>query len=307
MKRVLLTGATGFIGRHTIPLLLEHGYEVHAVSSGGVPGSGSGICWHQANLLDPGQVATLIAKVQPTQLLHFAWYAEPGKYWDSLENFRWVRASLGLLREFYDHGGQRVVMAGTCAEYDWRYGYCSEEVTPLIPATLYGTCKNSLQSMLNFFSQKTGLSSAWGRIFFLYGPYEHPNRLVSSVICSLLKGRPARCSHGNQVRDFLHVEDVAGAFVALLESDVTGPVNIASGQPIALKDVIYRIADRLTRREMVQLGAIAAPNNEPPLLVADVARLLKEVCWQPKYDLETGLKQTIEWWQIAFTLKQDEK
>ncbi len=307
MKRVLLTGATGFIGRHAIPLLLERGYDVHAVSSGVAPGSGSGVRWHQANLLDPGQAATLIAEVQPTQLLHFAWYAEPGKYWGSLENFRWVQASLGLLREFYDQGGQRVVMAGTCAEYDWRYGYCSEEVTPLTPATLYGTCKHSLQSMLDFFSQKTGLSSAWGRIFFLYGPHEHPNRLVSSVICSLLEGRSARCSHGNQIRDFLHVEDVAGAFVALLESDVTGPVNIASGQPIALKDVIYRIADRLTRREMVQLGAISTPNNEPPLLVADVGRLLKEVCWQPKYDLEAGLKQTIEWWQIALNLKQDEK
>ncbi len=149
MKRVLLTGATGFIGRHCLPLLLARDYEVHVVSSKPPSENIYDITWHQADLLNLEQVANLMAGVQPTHLLHFAWFTMPGKYWNSLENFHWVQASLNLLQAHLQHGGYRVVMAGTCAEYDWRYGYCSELVTPLSPATAYGICKHSLQLMLD--------------------------------------------------------------------------------------------------------------------------------------------------------------
>ena len=296
-KRVLLTGANGFIGRHCLPLLIRQGYEVHAVSSQKIIENKPNVHWHQTDLLEPSQVVKLMADVQPTHLLHFAWYTVPGKYWTSKENLRWVQASLGLLQQFTRHNGQRVVMAGTCAEYDWRYGYCSEAVTPLIPATLYGMCKHSLQLMLTAFAKQTGLSAAWGRIFFLYGPHEHPNRLVAYVIRSLLRGESARCSHGNQIRDFLYVEDVADAFVALLESAISGPVNIGSGKPIALREVIYRIAEIQNLPELIQLGALPTRKDDPPLLVADIRRLQKEVGWQAKHELNIALKKTIEWWK----------
>ena len=194
MKRVLVTGATGFIGRHCLPLLSEGGYEVYAVSSKEPKENQSGVHWHQVDLLDIGFAAQLIATVRPTHLLHFAWYAVPGEYWSSLENFHWVQASLGLLQAFEKAGGRRVVMAGTCAEYDWTYGYCSEQRTPLLPSGAYGACKHSMQIMLDGFARQTRISAAWGRIFFLYGPHEHPHRLVSSVICSALKREPIRCS-----------------------------------------------------------------------------------------------------------------
>ena len=297
MKRVLITGATGFIGLHCLPLLVARGYEVHAVSSRRTTANESNIHWHQTDLLDSPQVAALMVEVQPNYLLHFAWYAIPGKYWTSPENLRWVQASVGLLQEFAGHGGKRVVMAGTCAEYDWRYGYCSEVVTPLAPATLYGTCKHSLQLMLAAFSKQTGLSAAWGRIFFLFGPHEHPDRLVAYVIRSLLRGEPARCSHGRQIRDFLYVQDVADAFVALLESGVSGPVNIASGRPMALRELVYEIAAKFNRDDLIQLGAVSTSPDDPPLLVAHVQRLYDEVGWTPKYDLDTGLEQTLEWWK----------
>ncbi|MEK6299784.1 MAG: NAD(P)-dependent oxidoreductase [Acidobacteriota bacterium] len=308
MKRVLLTGATGFIGRHCIAPLLESGYEVHAVSSKAQEERAlhanqefRDVRWHKANLLDSAQVTSLVGEVKPTHLLHFAWYTVPGYYWTSLENLRWVQASLDLLQAFAVHGGQRVVIAGTCAEYDWKYGYCSEQRTPLSPATLYGACKHSLQIMLEAFATQARLSAGWGRIFFVYGPYEHPYRFVSSVINALCQSKPARCSHGNQMRDFLHVEDVADAFVALLESVVSGPVNIASGCPVALKDIAYRIAKKLNRADLIQLGAIASPADEPPLLVADISRLCGEVGWRPKCDLDQRLEQTISWWNSCLT------
>lgn len=297
MKRVLLTGATGFIGRQALPRLTANGYEVHALSSQGARAEQAGVQWHHADLLDPAAARSLIERVRPTHLLHLAWYVAPGSYWTSPENFHWVEATLRLLRAFAQCGGRRVVMAGSCAEYDWKYGYCSEGVTPLAPDSVYGICKRSLQAMLDAFSRATELSSAWGRMFFLYGPHEHPDRLVSSTICSLLKGASPRCSEGKAVRDFLHVEDAAGAFVALLESDLGGAVNIASGQSTAIRQVISKIADRLGGHDRIEWGAKPSPANEPAFLVGDVTRLTTEVRWTPTYDLDSGLDQTIGWWR----------
>jgi nucleoside-diphosphate-sugar epimerase len=298
-KKVLLTGATGFIGRHGILFLLGNDYEVHAVFNTGRPDftEGRNLFWHQCNLLNLAEQKRLLSEVKPTHLLHFAWNAAPGKYWTSLENFRWVQASLDLLMNFVENGGSRAVLAGTCAEYDWSYGYCSEIVTPTRASTLYGTCKNSLQEMLKHFSDQTKLSYAWGRIFFLYGPYEHPSRLVPSVICSLLKNEPARCSHGNQIRDFLYVEDVASAFVTLLDSNVQGAVNIASGQPTTLKFIVEFISRQMGHFELVEFGAVPVSKEEPSFLVADITRLTQEVGWMPKYTLEEGLLRTIDWWR----------
>ncbi len=295
--RVLITGANGFIGRHCLLPLLSSGFEVHAVDIR-VPHRKAGdVHWHQVDLMDAKRVTETLSVLQPTHLLHFAWFVKPGEYWTSLENLSWVQASLSLLQAFARSGGQRAVIAGTCAEYDWRYGYCSELVTPLSPVTLYGTCKHALHLMSEALAKQDGLSLAWGRVFSLYGPYEPPNRLVSSVIRSLLQGKPALCSHGRQIRDLLHVEDVAGAFVALLQSVAEGGVNVASGVPIPLREVICKIAESLGRHELVQLGAIPAAVNEPPFLVADIRRLAGEVGWQPKYGLQTGLEHTIDWWK----------
>lgn len=297
MKKVLVTGAGGFIGRHCLPLFLGRGYEVHAVDFSVVETENPDVKWHKIDLLDPGQVSMLMDEVRPTDLLHLAWYTVPGKFWTSTDNFHWVKASLNLLQNFVSHGGNRAVMAGTCAEYDWKYGYCSEGMTPLLPATLYGACKHSLQVMLDAFSRQTGLSSAWGRVFFLYGPYEHPERLVSSVILSVLNDNPARCSHGNQVRDFVYVEDVASAFVALLESQVKGPVNIGSGHPVALKTVVGRIGEKLGRPDLILLGEKTAPPGDPMFLTADTRKLREDVKWTLQYDLDSGLDSTIKWWK----------
>jgi nucleoside-diphosphate-sugar epimerase len=201
------------------------------------------------------------------------------------------------VKEFRAAGGERLVTAGSCLEYDWNYGYCAESRTPCTPHTVYGTCKHALQLLTAAMARDGQLSSAWGRIFFLYGPYEHPERLVASVIRSLLAGEPARCSHGQQIRDYLFAGDIADAFVALLESDVAGPINIASGRAVALKDIVLRIGGLMGRPELIRLGAIPAAPTDVPLVVGDTARLSSALHWQPATDLDTGLQATIAWWR----------
>jgi nucleoside-diphosphate-sugar epimerase len=296
MKKIMLTGASGFIGRHCIPLLVSRGYEIHAITSRNNPPRDFGIKWHTIDLLNPVHVHDLMDSIRPTHLMHFAWYTVPGKYWAARENIQWIQASLNLFSEFIKCGGHRIVGVGTCAEYDWNYGYCSEHVTPLKPTTLYGVSKHSLHMMMEEVLKDSKICAAWGRIFFLYGPYEEPSRMVSSIIRALLQGKPAPCTEGTHIRDYLFVEDVADAFVELLESEVAGPVNIASGKPVYIRHIIELIVEKIGRDDLIQYGKIPYSPSDAPMVVADNRRLLQEVGWQQHYDLSEGLDKTISWW-----------
>ncbi len=320
MSRVLVTGAGGFIGRHTLAPLQAAGYEVHAVSSrpaaGSMPTSAGApeeaLCelaprvrWHHADLLAGESARELIGELRPTHLLHLAWYTQPGAFWTSLENLEWVQASLRLLRAFGELGGRRAVLAGTCTEYAWgRVTHCVEDAdavaaTCVRPATLYAAAKHALHVIAERWAAQVGVELAWGRVFYAYGPHEHPDRLVSGVACALLRGEEAPCTSGTQVRDYMYTPDMGGAFAALLGSEVTGPVNMASGMPVAVADVVMAIARAAGRPELVRLGALPQRPGDSERLTADVRRLREDVGWRPSVHLQEGAERTVEWWKAA--------
>ena len=294
---MLLTGAGGFIGRSALEALLERGAEVHGVGRGAAPSwLPDGACWARADLLGPGAAARVVDRVAPDAVLHLAWETTPGAYWTSPANETWLGASIELAEALPGPG--RLVTAGTCAAYDWGAGWCREDVTPLRPATPYGRAKLALGTRLRDLGAERGLSVAHGRVFFVYGPYESPERLVPSVTAALLRGERAPTTHGRQRRDFMHVEDVARALVELLLADgVTGAVNVASGEPVAVRDVVAAIAAEAGRPELVGWGEVPLGPDEPPLLAGDVARLRDEVGFAPRHRIDDGIRAAVEWWR----------
>ena len=244
---------------------------------------------------DPQAAQALVERVQPTHVLSLAWNTDHGAYWTAADNDEWAAGTIALARATAKHGGQRFVGAGTCAEYDWTAltGPCEEDRTPTRPHSIYGRAKLRAGVEIAAIGRETGLSTAWGRLFFLYGPGEDPRRLVPVVARALRAGERPKVTEGKQVRDFLHVTDAAQAFLKLLASDITGPVNIGSGEGVSLRHVVEILERVAGRKDAVDFGAIPMRPNEPPEIVADNSKL-KASGWRRRISLEEGLKEVID-------------
>lgn len=289
--RIIVTGATGFIGREVVPLLCDEGHEVHAL--GRTAGDDARIHWHRQDLLDGADRRPTLRAIGASHLLHLAWYAEPPHYWTAIENLDWLEASLRLVRAFAATGGKRVVIAGTCAEYDWSVPRLDEATTPILPATLYGEAKASLYRVLIRASAVLGISFASGRVFNVYGPLERRERLLGTLIRAVETQQPARFSAGTQLRDFVHVDDVARAFVALLHSGIDGAVNIGSGDPVSVRTFIETAARYCEPAPILEFGDPGLNRGEAPALFAGMDRLTGQLSFRPRFGLEDGLAQAI--------------
>lgn len=294
--RIAVTGGTGFVGRHVLPLLEANGHDVWVLSRNSSQDLLPLKVQHcPVDLLNEESIHAALQRIQPEILLHLAWYAEHGKFWTSDLNFKWAASSAELLKAFKAVGGRRVLMAGTCAEYDWTYGYCDEDLTPLKPKSIYGKCKDAARHHAQLFCAENDIDFAWARIFFPYGPGEPEGRLVPSVLRSFINGDAALCSHGQQFRDFLHVSDAARAIACLLLQEGesgSGIFNIGSGEPIRISSVVEACA-QLFKTPKIAFGAIPVGVDEPKLLVANIEKM-KALGWQPRIGLSDGIQQYLK-------------
>jgi len=247
------------------------------------------------DLLHSGDLAQPLRSIKPDVCIHLGWYAKPGEYIQASANIDLMAATLKLASLLREAGCRRFVGVGTCFEYDTDAGYLSER-TPLRPTFLYSAAKASTFMTLSNLPV-TDMTVSWARLFYLYGPFENERRLVPSVIRALLRGDEARCTSGEQVRDFLHVEDVASALWAVARSSIVGPVNIGSGSPVTVARLVTLIGEIAGRPDLIRLGALAQGKGDPRFVCADNQRIQVEASWRPKLDLRNGLRDTIEWWR----------
>jgi nucleoside-diphosphate-sugar epimerase len=291
-ERALLTGASGFVGRAVIGPLLARGVELHGVARGDAP-TVPGLRWHHADLLDEGAAQALLRELRPAVLVHAAWYVAHGRFWAAPENDAWLEASTALAAHFTEAGGRRFVGLGTCVEYAEAAvgdGAPWAETRPLAPVTPYAQAKAELAARL----ARMPMEVAWARLFHLFGPGEHPDRLVPSVAHALLSGREARCASGRPVRDFASTRFVGEALAALAMSGVRGAVNVASGEGRAIGDLVRLIGAELGRPGLVRLGALPDRPGEVPFMVADVTRLRREVGFTAPARVEEDLRALLE-------------
>ena len=301
--RVLVSGAAGFIGSHVCEELTSSGYAIRAVSRPAAarrpPVEGS----PDVEVVDCDLTAAGERELQALcegvdACIHAAWHVVPGQYLTSAKNAEHERTALKLFGTLASQGCRHIVGIGTCFEYRPAAEPLSE-TAPLDPATPYAAAKRAVFEGAERLFAGSPVAFAWARLFYLYGPREDPRRLVPDVALKLMRGERAAVTSGTQIRDFLHVRDVAGALVAVLRSSLHGPVNIGSGIPVAVADVVRTISDITGRRDLIDFGARADNLADPPYVCADNRRLRHETDWRPRYTLASGLEQTIGWWRTA--------
>src|SRR2546423_6395850 len=184
----------------------------------------------QCDLGDRAELDARLETIRPDRCFHFAWYAVPGLYLHSNENLQAVEASVYLALRLAELECGRFVGIGTCFEYRMGLKRLSES-DPTEPRSLYTASKMAFQLLLQQIAQTARMRWLWARVFYQYGPYEDPRRLVPTVIRALLAGQPASLTSGQQERDFLHLEDVASAIGTAAQSSLDRIVNIRSGPP----------------------------------------------------------------------------
>ena len=284
--KIAVTGATGFIGRYVIRSLIKQGYNVLAIGRS-ISIQHSLVTCIEFDLLQACEYSWM-SKYQPSHLLHLAWYAEHGMFWNSSLNLDWCNATVRLINAFCIYGGERIVIAGSCAEYDWSFGYCKEEITPSNASTLYGIAKDSARRMSSEICRLSNLSFAWGRIFLPFGLGENNNRLIPSITQVLLGNKLPFSISTQQWRDFLPVEIVADALIFLLTQRTSGVFNICSGKPVQLCEIIRHVAFSLEKDAEILFSHSLEQKELPDFLIGDNT-LITTMGWKPVYDLWDSL------------------
>jgi nucleoside-diphosphate-sugar epimerase len=280
---ILVTGGNGFIGQSVVRQLVERGETPVVLRHRwqGLKGLES--------LLPPGDVDSCI---------HLGWYADTRDYLVNVaENRRSLQDSLDLVEILGVRGCTHFVVAGTSAEYATSDHALSED-TPVEPRSVYGAAKASFHQLLRSSLAPTGMAVSWARIFNVTGPGEHPNRLLPYVARSVLAGREVPLTSGTQVRDFLHVDDVADGLVQVLYAARPGAYNVCSGRGVPLSQVLTELAQALGDSALLKFGERTQDEHDPDRVVGSNAAL-RTLGWRPRHDLTEALTSVAEYWRAA--------
>jgi nucleoside-diphosphate-sugar epimerase len=270
-RKILLTGATGFVGRQVLRHLNAAGYTVRAVVRAG------------SHLEDTAESFETLDMFRETvdwwthtcdgmdTVIHAAWYAKPGLYLQSPENMTCLEGTLALARGCANAGVRRFVGIGTCFEYDLSSDVLSVD-TPLRPASVYAGAKAAAFYTLTHWLPAQGVRFAWCRLFYLYGEGEAEGRLVPYLHARLSTGEPVELNSGEQIRDYLDVREAGRLIAHAAVSDDEGPINVCSGVSTTVRELAERVADKYGRRDLLKFGARPRDPLDPPCVLGRPGR-----------------------------------
>lgn len=294
--RIAVTGAAGFIGAQVVRRLREGGDEVLAVVRKGsrpwrlreLPG----LRVHELTFEDTPGLRLWLEGERPDAVVHLAWYARPQDYLVSPENLASLAATARLAEAAFASGCRKLVGVGTCLEYaaaDRPF----VESDPADPVSPYASAKHAAFLVARALAARAGAELAWARVFHLFGPGEDPSRLVPTVAASLARGEPIDVTAGEQVRDYLHVADVAAGIAALARPGASGVFNVCSGTARPLRELILAIGQLRGRADLLRFGARPYAPGEVMFLAGHADRL-RGLGWAPRFPtLEAGLADTL--------------
>jgi nucleoside-diphosphate-sugar epimerase len=293
--KILLTGPAGFVGSSFLNLALSHGHQVAGLFCP-QESPPSALRGHPGLTSLRGTLAEApwpeIAAFAPEVCVHTAWITTPGIYLEAPENHRFLEWSLDFLQRVTESGTGRVVVLGTCIEYQIGNHPLSETSTLVSPTTLYAQCKNSLRIALETEPRFHSVATCWCRLFYPYGIGEHPSRLCSSIIQKVARSENILLKTPDSTKDYIYIDDVAAALMIVVEKGFRGTINLGTGAGIPVKSIATTIARLMNKPELVQL-ATHSPADPLGWVVADASRL-EAMGWRPQITLLDGLTKLIK-------------
>jgi dTDP-6-deoxy-L-talose 4-dehydrogenase (NAD+) len=267
--KLAVTGASGFLGRHVLAALARRGLDAVAASRARSPGASHAVLF---DLHDPPHdVFERLGK--PETLIHLAWAGLPN-YQSQHHVEQELPAQYRFLEGLVEAGTRNLVVAGTCLEYGMQSGALAED-QPTLPTTAYGVAKDTLRKQLQSLQARAPFALTWARLFYVYGEGQSAASLLSQLKAAVQRGDAVfNMSGGEQLRDYLRVEDAAEALVRLAcTGRDNGVVNVCSGAPISVARLVRRWLEENGWRIELNLGYYPYPDYEPMAFWGDCRKL----------------------------------
>jgi nucleoside-diphosphate-sugar epimerase len=295
--RCLVTGASGHLGSHLTELLVREGAEVTVLCRE------ESDLWRLKDVLDRVRVlrrarAAEIKRAAPEAVFHLAWQGVAGDAHDAPEQLTVnVAATLELCQIVVESGCRVFVGLGSQAEYGPHDAVLTEE-TLARPATAYGVAKLCAGVMTAKLCELAGVRHAWLRLLATYGPKDDERHLIPAVIRSLLKGERPRLTAGEQLWDYLYVEDAARAVLGVAaNTGARGVFNLGSGRAATVRSIVERLRDLIDPSAEPGFGEVPYAPGQLMRLETSIERLRRATGWEPRVGLDEGLGRTVEWYK----------
>jgi nucleoside-diphosphate-sugar epimerase len=278
MKRILVTGATGFIGNYVVTELLRRSYTVIATSLNEEKAKKfswfSQVKYIAFDLSDFDEEKNYFEFFdEPEAVIHLAWEGLPN-YKSSFHIEINLPRHFSFLSNLLENGLKDLTITGTCLEYGMNEG-CLNEDMQVAPSNSYAIAKDILRKRLEDLKKELAFSFKWVRLFYMYGKGQNPNSLLSQLDKALADGAEQfNMSGGEQVRDFLPVEKVAENIIRVaLQNKVTGVINCSSNNPMTVKEFVESYLHTINRSITLNLGYYPYPDYEPMRFWGDNSKL----------------------------------